>query len=282
MKRHLLSLAKRITRVFMRSDRVWEIARNMPGKNFFSQQRSPVIAKRAARQCKNLFVQQEVLTGPFAGMQYANPAAVGSVLWPKLLGTYESELRPCFDSVAKKKDYDRIVDIGFAEGYYLVGLGRIFRDAELVGFDVEDEAKQLCRANAELNGIEESRLKLFGGFEPNQFRETLSDQSLVVVDCEGYENDVIECLSSDDLQKSDWIVETHDHLVSGTTERIKLAFQDTHDVVEVTTDTNLENKTCLLPESVKNEHNHYLQEAMVDECRKAKQSWIYATRKAAA
>ena len=281
MKNPLLSIARRITRVLMKNDRMWEIAQHLPGQDFFFHQRNPVIRKRAQRECSSLFKDGKVMAGPFAGMQYAKVASVGSMLWPKLLGTYESELRPCFEAISKNQNYRRIVDVGFAEGFYLVGLGRMFHDAHLVGFDVEEEAKELCEANAIANGIDQNRLSLFGGFEANEFREALDEETLVVVDCEGFENDVIECLSSEDLGKADWLIETHDHLIRGTTDRMILAFRDTHHVTEVTTDDDLQHKRELLPESVRGQFNQYIQEALVSEGRKAKQSWIFATRNAA-
>ena len=61
----------------------------------------------------------KVLNGPFEGMQYPNFESYGSASWPKLLGTYESELTNAI--LAKKDtDYSSIVDIGCAEGYYAV------------------------------------------------------------------------------------------------------------------------------------------------------------------
>ena len=61
-----------------------------------------------------------VLNGPFRGMKYLSRAYCSAVL-PKLLGTYECELIPAIDRLARS-DADRIVDIGAAEGYYAVGL----------------------------------------------------------------------------------------------------------------------------------------------------------------
>ena len=281
MKKHLISIARRLTRVLMKNDRLWELAQCLPGQDFFYHQRNPVIRKRMERECADLFDDRQVMTGPFAGMQYAKAASVGSMLWPKLLGTYESELRPCFEAIAKRPSYQRIVDVGFAEGFYLVGLGRMFQNAHLVGFDTEDEAKVLCHANAEVNGIDKNRMSLFGGFDADTFHEELGEESLVVVDCEGFENDVIESLAQGDIEKADWLIETHDHLVEGTTDRMILAFQGTHEVMEVTTEADLEHKRELLPELVQKRCNRYIQEALVCEGRKAKQSWIFATRKAA-
>ncbi len=281
MKNPFVSIARRFTRVLMRSDRLWELAQHLPYQDFFLQQRLPVIRKRAGRECAELLDRLEVLSGPFSGMKYAKSATVSCQLWPMLMGTYESELRQSLDSLARQKRYRQIVDVGFAEGYYLVGLGRLFQDADLIGYDLDEDAKGLCHANASLNGINESRLKLHGGFDAATFREELDDESLVVVDCEGFENDVIGSLAPEEFQKADWLIETHDHLVEGTTERMTIAFKDTHDVVCLETDQDQKNKVNLLPEFIRQQHNQYVQEALVSERRAVKQHWIVATRKAA-
>ena len=281
MKLPLSKLACRITRIAMKSDRLWALAEKLPNRDFFYRQRYSVIRKRARRECADVLDAGQVIGGPFEGLKYAQEAAVGSSLWPKLLGTYESELRPCFDAIASNQDYRQVIDVGFAEGFYLVGLGRMFESAELVGFDIEVEAKQLCQANADVNGIERARLKLHGGFEAETFKSSLSEQSLVVVDCEGFENEVVESLSSDQLSKADWLIETHDHIVDGTTDRLKLAFASTHEITEVETDSDLETKQSLLPEIIRKRCNAYVCEALVSEGRLAKQKWIFATRKAA-
>lgn len=265
----------------MKSDRLWALASKLPNHEFFYRQRYSVIRKRARRECADVLDAGEVISGPFAGLKYAKEAAVGSSLWPKLLGTYESELRPCFDTIAKNRGYRQVVDVGFAEGFYLVGLGRMFESAELIGFDSEEEAKTLCQANADINGIDPSRLKLYGGFEASTFQDVLNEDSLVVVDCEGFENNVIESLNSDGLNKADWLIETHDHIVGGTTDRLRLAFASTHDIHEVETDADLENKLGLLPVQIRDRCSDYVCEALVSEGRLDSQTWIFATRRAA-
>src|SRR5277367_5483480 len=65
-----------------------------------------------------------VRNGPFSGMIYPREAALNRHSIPKLLGTYEMELHPVLDLVAKRH-YDCVIDIGSAEGYYAVGLARL-------------------------------------------------------------------------------------------------------------------------------------------------------------
>src|SRR5262249_38601391 len=55
-----------------------------------------------------------VQSGPFAGMRFAAQVA-GSGILPKLIGSYEAELHPIIDAVAKSA-YTRIVNIGCGEG----------------------------------------------------------------------------------------------------------------------------------------------------------------------
>ena len=281
MNTTLHSLARRVTRVMMKSDLLWEAARRISEDGYFFRQRYPVIHKRARRACAAYLDQLEVLDGPFVGMKYDRELSVGSSLWPKLLGTYESELRPCFQKIGGRQPYRNIIDIGFAEGYYLVGFGRLFQHAKLIGFDTEVEAQTQCKANARINGIDESRLQLFGAFEPHQFDQVLEPGSLVIVDCEGTEREVVGNLDQGQAACADWLIETHDHLVDGTTDRIVEVLGKTHDLVEVITDPDLHSKCRLLPTSIRESCDSYVQEALVSEGRQAKQSWIFATRRAA-
>jgi hypothetical protein len=281
MKNPFASLARRITRILMRSNRLWELSQRLPNRSYFFRQRYPVIHKRARLKAAAFIDRREVLAGPFVGMKYAEEAAVGSSLWPKLFGTYESELRTLLSRIVTGPPYQRVIDVGFAEGFYLIGLGRVFPQAELVGFDLETEAARLCLANARVNELHDARLKLFGGFEPETFRKAMGPDSLVIVDCEGLENDVLASLTADELRNADWLVETHDHLVSGTTERITNMLAQTHTITDIATDDDLKSKCMLLPLPIKQSSDKYEQEALVSEGRMAKQHWLFATRRTA-
>ena len=279
MKRQVSYAVQRMIRIPMHSDLLWEAARHF--NEICCRQRHSIMRKRTRREIASHIERREILSGPFTGMKYAEEAAVGSSLWPKLVGTYESELQP-FISDITQTGYQKIIDIGYAEGYYLVGLGRLFQQAELIGFDCELEAQRLCKANAEINGIEEDRLKLFGAFDREQFQQSLGEEkTLVVVDCEGTENDVVSGLTREQLLAADWLIETHDHLVEGTTERLSKVFKETHELQEVVTDEDNETKVRLLPDSVKQSCDAYVQQVLVSEDRKSQQFWIFAKRKAA-
>ncbi len=281
MTNPLASVARRIARIMMRSNRLWELSQHLPNHDFFYRQRYPVIHKRARRKASEFLNRREVLAGPFAGMKYAEEAAVGSSLWPKLLGTYESELRPVLMDIKSESSYQQVIDVGVAEGFYLIGLGLIFPQADLVGFDLEEEAVRLCRANARVNQVVDSRLRLYGAFDREKFEALMKPQSLVVVDCEGFENEVLDGLTSDQLCNADWLIETHDHLVQGTTDRICDRLAPTHELSKISTDEDLQPKCQLLPVTIQRTFDKYEQEALVSEGRMSKQSWIFASRRAA-
>src|SRR6516164_10354166 len=60
-----------------------------------------------------------VRSGPFEGLKYIKYSS-GSPFLPKLLGNYEAVIGDWI-SDAIGKQYDVIIDLGCAEGYYVVG-----------------------------------------------------------------------------------------------------------------------------------------------------------------
>ncbi|MEM9825845.1 MAG: hypothetical protein AAF958_04615 [Planctomycetota bacterium] len=270
----------RLARVGLRSYRLYKLSQRFPGAAACREIRESVVRKSARRKCVSFLAGQQVVSGPFKGLRYAETASVGSMIWPKLAGTYESELQPCLREIADR-DYQAVIDVGYAEGFYLLGLGRWFENAELIGFDLEAEAERQCRGNAEVNGIASQRLRLFGGFDAGQFQENLRDKTLVVVDCEGFENDVIEGVTEQQAARADWLIETHDHLVPGTTQRMTARLRHTHHIELIHTDAGFADKCKLLPSALRDQCSREEQEAIVTEGRVEPQSWVFATRRAA-
>lgn len=100
----------------------------------------------------NIFSGQVVLHGLFKGMKYPVMGAYCSVLYPKLLGSYERELEPLFLDLLQN-NYTEIIDIGCAEGYYAVGLALKAPTARVYAFDINPHARQQCSDMAALNGV---------------------------------------------------------------------------------------------------------------------------------
>jgi hypothetical protein len=147
----------------------------------FRKHRSDVIQSRIIERFD---IPATVIAGPFQGLKYPFMKSCCSTLLPKLLGTYEAELQP-YILRWKSVNFTHIIDIGAAEGYYAVGLARMFPEATVNAYDTSEEAQNLTAELAEANETK-PRTTIRGLCT----REVLLDQdfsgkTLIVCDCEG-------------------------------------------------------------------------------------------------
>lgn len=170
------------------------------GTRFLSYRR----LERAVEARYGLVVQ----AGPFKGMKYV-PIIPNHALIPKLLGIYEQELHPCLAGILER-GYDVVVDVGSAEGYYVVGLARLLPRALIHGFDIELRERQLCRAMAAANGVAE-RVTVEGRCDPAVLQSLIERRTLVIVDIEGAEIELLDLARAPKLAAADLLVEIHDH-----------------------------------------------------------------------
>lgn len=178
------------------------------------------------QKCERLFGSLTVRNGCFQGMRYPSMKAVGSACLPKLLGSYEAELSGVIERIVQQP-YSAIVDVGCAEGYYAVGLGMRLPNAQVHAFDISEEAIKLCRQMAELNGVN----LITGNFCD---RETLLNldlgpRALIILDCEGYEAELINGEVASRMRQHDFLIETHDFLDLAITPELLAHFEQTHD-----------------------------------------------------
>lgn len=170
-----------------------------------------------------------VIAGPFAGLRYPSAEAAGSAYWPKILGTYEAELHPVIESIAHAAPVE-VIDIGCAEGYYAVGLARLFPGAHISAYDTDDRARALCSALSRTNGVED-RVTVAGTFVPEMFGQLKPNvRHLVIADCEGYEAALFTPETCQALANATLIIEVHDFLVPGLAERLYAIVSRTHEV----------------------------------------------------
>jgi hypothetical protein len=184
-------------------------------------------ARLAALSLSDLAVKH----GPFAGMRYPSARAHGSMLLPKLIGSYERELHATLAALGDA--YTSVVDIGCAEGYYAVGLALRMPGARVFAFDTAAEARDWCRALAAANGVAD-RVHVAGSCDQATLAALdLGARSLFVCDCEGYEKVLIDARMGGRLGDHDLIVETHDFLDIGISTAIKRALAATHHLSSV-------------------------------------------------
>lgn len=237
---------KRCIRIFLNNDIIWLTVKLTLGTVSRAYNRlenirkyDPVDAEKyrvLETKCGQIFPNLKVLNGPFKGMQYPGRITICSTFYPKILGSYEKELHSIIHHIARQP-YTAIVDVGCAEGYYAVGLGMLFKEAQIYAFDTNETAINLCRAMAKINNVD---VKL-GGFCDKEtiVRLKLGSRALIVCDCEGYENRLFDENIANRLSNHDFLIETHDFIDINTTKNISGIFSKTHnlEIVESIDDT---------------------------------------------
>lgn len=191
-------------------------------------------ARKAARNdafnkriSKTLFPDFRVQNGPFAGMKYPKMDAVGSSIFPKLLGSYEKELWEVFERL-KQNVYTEIIDIGCAEGYYSVGFARLEQQGRVVAVDTDAKARKLCAEMAALNAVAH-KLELRSSLTASELASfSFSGRALIISDCEGFEKDLFTASSIANLKNCDVLIETHKDFEPGISEALQVLFAASH------------------------------------------------------
>jgi hypothetical protein len=171
-----------------------------------------------------------VQQGPFQGMRYVRAVSWGQLV-PKLLGSYEAELHEELERLIAG-GYDRVVNVGCAEGYYAVGLARRLPSATVYAFDSDAHARYLCRRLATRNGVQE-RVRVEGTCAPARLGAVVARRTLLVVDCEGCELTLLRPDLVPALAEADLLVELHDFLEPSTSATLVSRFSATHRVTIV-------------------------------------------------
>jgi precorrin-6B methylase 2 len=172
-----------------------------------------------------------VLSGPFAGL-VLTPMTLKEHVGPALLGTYEAELHPWFNRLLRRQ-YPQIVDVGAKFGYYAVGLCRRVPSATSVAFDIDPWARRATREVARANGVTTLQVRAFAN--PAWFDRHLQPGALVVSDCEGFERELFPHVTTPAADSSTFVIEMHEAMAPGVTERLIARFAATHDLVRVPT-----------------------------------------------
>lgn len=169
-----------------------------------------------------------VQAGPFKGMNYVD-MAIGSSYLHKLIGSYEAILHPTIEKLRHKK-FQTVLDIGSAEGYYLIGFGRFFKDSHLVGFELEEKGRLLTKEMYEMNSLS-NKLTLLGEATSKNIVPYIDGKTLLICDCEGGELDILDPSVSPEILSVDAaIIELHDFLRPGIQEALTDRFKKTHTI----------------------------------------------------
>jgi SAM-dependent methyltransferase len=177
-----------------------------------------------------------VWSGPFKGMTF-----VGGIA-PRLIGCYESELHSAVESLVAER-FDSIVNIGCGQGYYAIGFARRVCAAKIYAYDIDPVALETCKRLARENGVSD-RITFGGAFAGQDFQSFAAEKTLVFCDIEGAEDALLDPRKYSGLVNSSVVVECHDGLNPGVSERLRERFGPTHQIDLVSS----RNRSCQLPE----------------------------------
>jgi hypothetical protein len=174
----------------------------------------------------------QVLAGPFSGLLYPT-YGIGSEYFPKLLGTYELELHEAIRALSGQA-FDRIVVIGAGEGYYVGGLAQLFPDSRITCFEADPDGQAAVADMAAENGFT-VRLENRGFCAPEDLRASLDslDRTLVVMDVEGGERQLLDPEAIPALARATIVVEVHDCFEPGLDGLLKERFKASHHCLDI-------------------------------------------------
>jgi hypothetical protein len=219
----------------------------------------------------------QVRRGPFATMQY--PRRRGDIVHAaKLLGAYECELHDALERLIARAP-QLIINVGSGDGFYVVGLARRVPTARVIAVDPDPIAQRACRQTAEQNHVagrvahhvlldapalqrELAPATVLAG-TPNAAR------ALCVVDCEGFEDSLLDPVAVPSLRQADLLIETHDFARPGVTARLSERFASSHHIerIEITARTVADYPELSdLPAATA--------QGLLDEFRHVPQSWL--------
>lgn len=225
---------------------------------------------------KSLFpdLKIKILYGPFKGVNYYNRTVWGPIT-PKWIGTYELELHEIIHTIIDKQ-YNTIIDIGAAEGYYAIGLSSKCPTSQIISYDTDPIARVRQRQLHKLNP-QHKNLSINKYCTAAVLDNAINGTSLIICDIEGFEFDLIDPKSCKSLIHSDILVEIHsykNHSTQEVKETLERRMKSSHNISTIRQiQRTIFNEIRSIPE-VSSLSNSRLLKAM-DEERRISQYWLW-------
>lgn len=219
----------------------------------------------------SIWIKREVHSGPFKGMKYIN-SSVGSVILPKLIGTYESELFPVWEELKNYK-YDLFIDIGAAEGYYVVGLGKYIFNSKIptVAFELTLKGQKLINnlsvINSYVNFIVNGECTI-----EKLYNLILGKSCFLLMDVEGAENSLLNT-EIIDFSNCDLLIECHPEIHNNINLILRMRFSKTHSITEIRKSLKTLPVNLYLPKFLLQRKDYLLNEF------RGEQTWLFLKRK---
>ena len=220
--------------------------------------------------------ENRVQSGPFEGTSLELTAVSSRNLLGYLLGTQELELHSIIETIIAR-DYDNVINIGAADGYYAIGLARRMPNTVIDAYEALHEHHSLLRLAAKKNGVSE-RVRVRGLCTIPLLSNSLKEgdaKRLVLADIEGAEVQLLDPEKVRSLFRTDILVETHDVIEPGCSDCLLRRFADSHEIIRIRSRPRTLNDfpPALTPRWAKG-MTSLLVEAM-NERRRGEQEWLF-------
>ena len=172
-------------------------------------------------------IGHKIYQGPFKGMELLPDVLKGHYA-PYLLGTYENEIHEAVEQ-AIARAYAQVINIGCSYGYYTIGLARRMPQTKVYAYDIDADSRKTCAAMAAVNGVED-RVATGNRFYGEDYARMAGPPTLVFMDIEGDELDLLDPERFPSLRGMDVIVEIHDCNNPSLSRIIPERFAATHNV----------------------------------------------------
>lgn len=211
--------------------------------------------------------------GPFKGMKFPSNRTTRHTYFPKIFGSYERETHEIIERICET-DYDTIVDVGSADGYFAIGLALRIPNARIFAFDPNERATRFLLQMAELNGVAD-RVQTGAYCDPSMLIDIPKGQrALVFCDCEGYEKELFNTEVINSLRRHDVFIETHDVFDIEITKLLRKNFSETHNLTSVSSIDDIQ-KAHTYDYSELSGYSLYDKKLLLAERRKAVMEWFF-------
>ncbi len=195
-----------------------------------------LMAKWRSHLLENTIIKElgtTVLSGPVKGLELSRHSIEGCHT-PKILGCYEQPISG-YIANAISSDYQTVVNVGCAEGYYTVGMARLMPKSLFLAFDINPKATERCKALAKRNEVAD-RVKVASNFSLSELSNLDPKTTLIIVDIEGAEDELLSTNNVPYLKDFDLIVESHEVLKQGLTNELCSRYHETHNLQRIEDD----------------------------------------------
>jgi hypothetical protein len=184
--------------------------------------------KKVKREIANFVFEKMdgyVFSGPFINLRLKKDSILAGTP-SMILGCYEKELHPVFNRIIANPPA-KFIDIGAAQGYYVVGIACTTKDTKIVGFEMVDEYLNMAKSLAAYNGVQD-RISWKGLCDIVELKKEVTPGTFILCDCEGAEKELLDPEKVPALINSEILVELHDFFAPGATATIIDRFRNSH------------------------------------------------------